>query len=90
MIALALAALAACANDPLAPLPEAAMPAAPIIRRGENVSLKAGSGSLDITTAGRALNDAGAGDRVRVVVIATKRTVEAVAEAPGTARLTKF
>lgn len=82
--------LAALAADPLAPLPEpAAKPvkAEKVVRRGETITLRVAQGPLTIATPARALNDAAAGERVRVMVSSTKRTLDAVAEAPGVARL---
>ena len=79
--------------DPLAPLDAVASPlfkAERVVRRGETITLRVRQGALTVSTPARALNDAAAGERVRLVVTATRRTVEAVAEAPGAARLTDF
>ena len=89
MLALLLLAQAPAVIDPLAPL-GAAVPQAKaerVVRRGETVSLRIRQGALTISTPARALNDAAAGERVRLVVTATRRTIEAVAEAPGVALL---
>jgi flagella basal body P-ring formation protein FlgA len=89
MILLALVLAAVQPVDPLAPLGAAENKARAerVVRRGETVTLRVRQGALTISTPARALGDAAAGDRVRVVVTATRRTVEAVAEAPGFARL---
>jgi flagella basal body P-ring formation protein FlgA len=82
--------LAAQAVDPLAPLgaPAAAkLKAERVVRRGETVTLRIRQGAMTISTPARALSDAVAGERVRLVVTATRRTIDAVAEAPGVATL---
>ncbi|UUR07511.1 flagella basal body P-ring formation protein FlgA [Sphingomonas glaciei] len=83
--------LAAQAVDPLAPLGPAVprVKAERVVRRGETVTLRVRQGALTISTPARALGDAAAGERVRLVVTATRRTLDAVAEAPGIARLTE-
>lgn len=58
-----------------------------VVRRGENVTIALVSGGLKITSAGRALGDAGRGEPVRVLALATNRTFEGVAMAPGEVRL---
>jgi len=57
------------------------------VRRGESVSIEVVSGTLTISTAGRALSDAGAGEPVRVLSLSTNRTLEGVAAAPGRVRV---
>lgn len=94
MLALLLAAQAA-PIDPLAPLgrsersarADSPAKAERVVRRGETVTLRLSQGSLTISTAARALTDAARGERVRLIVTATRRTLDAVAEAPGVARL---
>ncbi len=84
--------LAAQAVDPLAPLgpPAAAkVKAERVVRRGETVTLRIRQGAMTISTPARALTDAGAGERVRLVITATRRTLDAVADAPGVATLTE-
>lgn len=54
-----------------------------VVRRGEAVTISIATGALRITSAGRALADAGKGEPVRVLNIATSRTLDAVADAPG-------
>lgn len=77
------------AVDPLAPLARAERPAKAerVVRRGETITLRLSQGPLTITTPARALSDAAAGERVRLLVTATRRTLDAVVEAPGLARL---
>jgi flagella basal body P-ring formation protein FlgA len=91
MVALLLLAQAPAAIDPLAPLGRAEPPvrAERIVRRGETVTLRIRQGALTISTPARALSDAAAGERVRLVVIATRRTLDAVAAAPGIALLSE-
>ncbi|MFC0686537.1 flagellar basal body P-ring formation chaperone FlgA [Novosphingobium clariflavum] len=54
-----------------------------LVRRGEAVTISVASGTMRITSAGRALSDAAKGEPVRVLNLATSRTLDAVAEAPG-------
>ena len=79
------------AADPLAPLAEPVTRSRPraerVVRRGETITLRIARGPLTISTPARALGDAAAGERVRVTVPSTRRTLDAVAEAPGVARL---
>jgi len=79
--------------DPLAPLAEASPPPPPaveaerLVRRGAPVTLKLRSGSLTIATVGRALADGKRGERVRVVSLATRRTLDGLVDGPGEVRL---
>jgi flagella basal body P-ring formation protein FlgA len=76
------------AADPLAPLAdEPSAKVERLVRRGEPVTLRLQSGSLTIATAGRALADGQRGARVRVVALATRRTLEGIVEGPGEIRL---
>lgn len=54
-----------------------------IIRRGEQVLIVMRSQAVLITSSGRALGSAAAGEPVRVVATATNRTLDAIADAPG-------
>ncbi len=58
-----------------------------IIHRGDQVIVALRSGSLSITTAGRALSAGGIGDPVRVVSLATNHTLDAVVESSGHVRI---
>lgn len=58
-----------------------------MVRRGETVTISLVSGGLRITSPGRALGDAGRGEPVRVVSLATNRTLEGVAQATGEVRI---
>ncbi|MBB6505388.1 flagella basal body P-ring formation protein FlgA [Sphingomonas endophytica] len=62
--------------------------AARLVRRGENVTITLASGALSITSAGRALSDGGAGQPVRVVALATNRTLDGVVDGEGRVRVT--
>lgn len=70
-----------------APVRAGDLTAARVVRRGESVTISLVSGALKITSAGRALSDAGRGDPVRVLALATNRTLEGIATAPGEVRL---
>lgn len=70
-----------------APVRAGDLAAARVVRRGETVTISLVSGALKITSAGRALADAGKGEPVRVLALATNRTLEGVATAPGEVRL---
>lgn len=54
-----------------------------IVRRGEQVLIFVRGATMQITSPGRALSNAAAGEPVRVVSTATNRTLDAVADAPG-------
>ena len=54
-----------------------------IVHRGDAVTLRLQSGRLSITAPGKALADAGAGEAVRVVNLATNKTLDARAKATG-------
>ncbi|MBT0670579.1 flagellar basal body P-ring formation protein FlgA [Novosphingobium profundi] len=54
-----------------------------LIHRGESVTIEVVSGALQISSAGRALDDAARGENVRVLNLATNRTIEGTAEAAG-------
>jgi flagella basal body P-ring formation protein FlgA len=56
-----------------------------MIRRGETITLVYVAPGLQLTTRGRALNDAAVGEPVRVVNLQSNMTVEAMATGPGSA-----
>jgi len=58
-----------------------------LVRRGEPVTIHVRSGGLTISTAGRALANAGMGDPVRVVANSTNKTLDAQVEGSGTVRV---
>ena len=58
-----------------------------IITRGEIVSLVFTSGALTLAARARAMEDAAQGEVIRFVNLQSNRTVEAVAEGPGRARV---
>lgn len=70
-----------------APVRAGDLVSARVVRRGEAVTISLVSGALRITAAGRALGDAGRGDPVRVMSLATNRTLEGVALAAGEVRV---
>jgi flagellar basal body P-ring formation protein FlgA len=59
-----------------------------LVRRGEPVTLTVEAGALVITAQGRALSGGGVGDPVRVVNLATSRTIEGRVAGPGRVRVT--
>lgn len=59
-----------------------------IIRRGQAVTILFTSGALSINAQGRALTDAAVGEAVRVVNLSSNRTLDAVADEAGRARVT--
>jgi flagellar basal body P-ring formation protein FlgA len=75
------------------PRPVAAIPApavvraAPVIRRGDPITVEAGSPGFSITRDGIAASDAAAGARLLVKVDDRKPPIQAVAIEPGRARL---
>ena len=70
-----------------APVRASDLTSARVVRRGETVTISLVSGGLRITAPGRALSDAGRGDVVRVMSLATNRTLEGVALAAGEVRV---
>lgn len=58
-----------------------------VVRRGETVTIALVTNGLSITTTGRALSGGGIGDPVRVVSLATNRTLDATVESSGHVRL---
>jgi hypothetical protein len=60
-------------------------PAAPVIRRGETVTLVYVAPGLQLTTRAKALNDGGLGDPIRLVNLQSNKTVDAVVTGAGAA-----
>ncbi|MFC6196788.1 flagellar basal body P-ring formation chaperone FlgA [Ponticaulis profundi] len=58
-----------------------------VVRKGEQVQLVFQTGALKLTVGAKALNDAAKGEPVRVINLQSKRTMDAVAYAPGEARV---
>lgn len=58
-----------------------------LIRRGEPVTIYVRSGGLTISTPGRALDNGGKGDLVRVVANSTSRTLDTEVEGSGAVRI---
>lgn len=73
------------------PVPAAAAPAPvkvePVIRRGDAITLEAGSAGFSITREGVAMGDAAPGARLMVKVADNKAPIQAVALEQGRARL---
>lgn len=69
------------------PVREFDVEAPSIIERGEVVSLVFQSGTLTLAARARAMESAAEGDLIRFVNLQSNRTVEAIAEAPGRARV---
>lgn len=66
--------------------PGAGMPAGraePIIRRGDPVTVRSGSGGFSVTTEGTAMADAPPGARIRVTVAGSRLPIQAVAVEAG-------
>lgn len=59
-----------------------------LVRRGEPVTITLRNGGLAIATSGRALASGGPGDFVRVVSLATNRTLDGIVEGPSAVRVT--
>jgi flagella basal body P-ring formation protein FlgA len=64
-----------------------ALQADPLIHRGEIVTLVTSSGSFEVKAPGRALADAGAGERVRIQNLGSQRVVEGRVERSGSVRV---
>lgn len=75
------------AAAPAAATPMVAAAAAPVIRRGDPVTIEAGSDGFSITRDGVAMGDAAPGARLMVKVDDAPRPVQAVAVAQGRATL---
>lgn len=76
-----------------APLPAATarpVPAVPVIRRGDPVTIEAGADGFSITREGIAMGDAAAGARVAVRVADARQPVQAIAVESGRATLPGF
>jgi flagella basal body P-ring formation protein FlgA len=80
------AALAPAAS-PAAVRPAAIVKAEPVIRRGDAITIEAGSKGFSITRDGVAMNDAPAGGRLSVRIDERKTPIQAIALEPGRARL---
>lgn len=72
---------------PVAQTPAAPARAAPVIRRGDPITVEAGSPGFSITRDGVAMGDAAAGARLLVKVDDRKPPIQAVAIESGRARL---
>jgi flagellar basal body P-ring formation protein FlgA len=70
-----------------APRPVPAAKAEPVIRRGDAVTIEAGSEGFSITREGVAVSDAPPGGRVSIKVEDGKPPLQAIAVEPGRARL---
>lgn len=61
--------------------------AAPVIRRGQQVTLVASTGGIEVRALGRALADGAADSRVRVQNLASQKVVEGVVAGPDVIRV---
>lgn len=68
-------------------LVQADLVAAPVLKRGEPVSLVAGGPGFEVRVAGRALADAGPGEVVRVENLSSRRVLAGVVAGPGLVRV---
>jgi flagellar basal body P-ring formation protein FlgA len=59
-----------------------------IVRRGEQITLIATAGMMEVRMSGTALSDATRGQRIQVKNSSSKRIVEGVVDAPGIVRIT--
>jgi len=59
-----------------------------MVKRGQQVTLLASAGGLEVRANGRALSDGGSADRVRVQNLASQLVVEGVVESAGVIRVT--
>lgn len=57
----------------------------PVIEKGQAVTLRFAAAGLELTVQGQAQADAGAGEPIAVLNLVSRRTIEAVAIAPGLA-----
>jgi len=58
-----------------------------VVRQGQEVTLVAGNGGVEVRASGRALTDASAGARIRVQNLSSLRVVEGIAESAGIVRV---
>lgn len=65
------------------PLSAGDLSLAPVVRRGQPVSLVARAGGLEVRTSGRALADAAPGEAVAVENLSSRRVVSGIAQAGG-------
>jgi len=82
-----LAAPAIVPASPLAPTPPPPAKAEIVIKRGDPVSVSAGSEGFAVTRDGTAVNDAAAGQRLLVKVQDGKPPIQAIAVEPGKAMI---
>lgn len=73
--------------SPLAPTPPPAAKPVIVIKRGDPVSVTAGSDGFAVTRDGIAVNDAAAGQRVLIKVAEGKAPIQAIAVEPGKAMI---
>lgn len=79
--------MAAAAAPPPVIRPAPPVKAAPVIRRGDAITVEAGAAGFSITREGVAMNDAAPGARVTVKVDEKRQPIQAVAVEAGRARL---
>lgn len=59
-----------------------------VVRRGEQITLVASAGSMEVRMNGTAMGDASIGEKVKVKNRSSKRVVEGVVHAPGVVKVT--
>jgi flagella basal body P-ring formation protein FlgA len=64
-------------------LPTRGLKQVKVVRRGEQITLVASAGSMEVRMHGTAMADASVGEKVKVKNSSSKRVVEGVVEAPG-------
>lgn len=69
------------------PLTAVTVAAPKVVKRGEIVTMTAGSGGLQVRVRGKALADGAVGDRITVENVNTRRRAEGVIIAPGRVRV---
>jgi flagella basal body P-ring formation protein FlgA len=60
-----------------------------VIQHGQEVTLVAAAGGIEVRATGRALADAASGARLKVQNLSSLRVVEGVAEGPGLVRVSE-
>lgn len=72
---------------PNAPITDAMVPLTPVMKRGAKVALVAGNEGFTVVTTGELKHDAAVGDSVKVINLASKKTVAGLLVEEGTVRV---
>lgn len=59
-----------------------------VVRRGDQITLVASAGMMEVRMSGTAMEDASVGDKVKVKNSSSKRVVEGIVDAPGIVKVT--